>query len=209
MEFSVDEIAKLKMAPSFSEVESMEVISFLRSTPEEVTSICRIKFKTPHVNLRKAFAGHFAEVQVLEQGEEGYVFYMRSRRPRVAAENDPLGPRVYLTPPFEVHDGLLRATFVASAREIKRILRIFGRSNFYYRVVSLTDARFLPNSPLGQLTGKQRDVILTAFKKGYYDVPRSAGSEELAKQLGIREPTFVMHRRKAEKKLLSAIIGER
>lgn len=72
----------------------------------------------------------------------------------------------------------------------------------------MADAKLLPDSPLYRLTGKQRKVIITAFKMGYYDVPRRVGSEDLAEQLGIREPTLVMHRRKAERKLLSAILGE-
>ena len=70
------------------------------------------------------------------------------------------------------------------------------------------DAKFLPDSPLSQLTGKQRDVIVAAFRKGYYDVPRRVSSEALTRQLEIREPTLVMHRRKAERRLLSALIGE-
>jgi predicted DNA binding protein len=41
---------------------------------------------------------------------------------------------------------------------------------------------------------------------GYYDVPRRVSSEELAKRLKIQEPTLVMHRRKAERRLLAALI---
>jgi len=51
-------------------------------------------------------------------------------------------------------------------------------------------------------------VLLAAFRLGYYDVPRRVSSEELAMQLKIREPTLATHRRKAERRLLSAIVGE-
>jgi len=51
-------------------------------------------------------------------------------------------------------------------------------------------------------------VILSAFNLGYYDVPRRVDSQELAKRLSIREQSLVMHRRKAERRLLAALVGE-
>ena len=50
-------------------------------------------------------------------------------------------------------------------------------------------------------------MIIDAFKSGYYDFPRKIGSEALAKKLSIREPTLVIHRRKAERKLLAQVLG--
>jgi len=208
VEFVIEQVASLKVVPALMEIESMDVISFLRSTPEEVALICRIKFKNPDRKVEDVFANDFGEIQVLEQGREGYICYFRSRRRSVAMEADPLGPGVYLSPPYEIHDGRLRATFLANAGDIRRVLRLFSKSKISYKVISLMDAKFLPDSPLGQLTGRQRDVIVAAFKNGYYDVPRKVSSEELARQLEIREPTLVMHRRKAERKLLSSVIGE-
>ena len=62
--------------------------------------------------------------------------------------------------------------------------------------------------PLVHLTDKQRRVIVSVFNLGYYDIPRRIGSRELARRLNIRSPTLVMHRRKAERQILSAIINK-
>jgi predicted DNA binding protein len=75
------------------------------------------------------------------------------------------------------------------------------------KIVSLTDAVFSLNSPLEYLTEKQKAVIIDAFKNGYYDFPRKIGSEALARKLSIREPTLVIHRRKAERRLLAQVLG--
>jgi predicted DNA binding protein len=77
-----------------------------------------------------------------------------------------------------------------------------------YKVVSLTDARFSPNSPIARLTEKQRRVLITAYKLGYYDLPRRIGSEELARKLNLVKSTFVAHRRKAERRLLTEMLSE-
>ncbi len=45
------------------------------------------------------------------------------------------------------------------------------------KVVSLMDAKFSPSSPLQRLTEKQRDVLIKAYKLGYYDRPRKISSE--------------------------------
>jgi hypothetical protein len=206
VEFVINELADRRMMPAMGEIESMEVISFLRSTPKEYAAICKIKLKNPKMRVEGAVADQLGEVQVLEQNREGSICYLTGRRRSKVMKTDPLGRDVYLAPPYEVHDGRLRVSFLANAGAVRRILRRLNKSGVSYKVVSLTDARFLPNSPLIQLTDKQRNVIEAAFKRGYYDVPRRVSSQELAKQLEIREPTLVMHRRKAERKLLSAVI---
>ncbi|MBU0662813.1 MAG: helix-turn-helix domain-containing protein [Candidatus Diapherotrites archaeon] len=56
------------------------------------------------------------------------------------------------------------------------------------------------------LTKKQRDVILFAYKSGYYDYPKSSNIERLAKQYGIGMSTFQEHLRKAEEKLMPFLL---
>lgn len=72
----------------------------------------------------------------------------------------------------------------------------------------LADADFSPISPLNQLTEKQREVLITAYKLGYYDIPRRINSEQLAKKLNIGDSTLVEHLRKAERRLLVNIFTE-
>jgi predicted DNA binding protein len=106
-----------------------------------------------------------------------------------------------------VRDGRLRISLLGNARSLRIFLKTLQRVRLHPRIVSLADAVFSLNSPLEGLTEKQKTVIMDAFKNGYYDFPRRIGSEALAKKLGIREPTLVIHRRKAERKLFAHMLG--
>lgn len=66
------------------------------------------------------------------------------------------------------------------------------------------------NSTLEQLldthlTGRQREVLRTAFDAGYYEWPRECSGKEVAKELGISSSTFSEHIHAAERKLLTAL----
>lgn len=60
-------------------------------------------------------------------------------------------------------------------------------------------------SILGGLTNKQTKAIMTALDHGYYDLPRGATAEEIARRLGIPRTSFVDHLRKAENKVMQAM----
>jgi predicted DNA binding protein len=83
------------------------------------------------------------------------------------------------------------------------------KARLHYRVVSLMDARFSPDSPLARLTGRQREILTKAYELGYYDRPRRISSDELASRLNIAKSTLVAHRRKAERRLLAEILSDR
>jgi len=76
-----------------------------------------------------------------------------------------------------------------------------------FKVVSLTDARFSSDSPLNALTEKQRRVLSTAYRFGYYNLPRTIDSEQLARKLKLKRSTLVVHRRRAEHRLLAALFS--
>lgn len=62
---------------------------------------------------------------------------------------------------------------------------------------------------LDQLTDRQREVLFAAFDHGYYERPRRTTGEEIAAELDITGPTFQQHLRTAERKVVSALAGER
>ena len=208
LEFAIEDVARILGDSSISKIDSLEVLSFLRSTPDEVALICKIRFKDPSTTIEEIMTGEFEEVQILEHEGETFTCFFRQRRPGKASGLTPLGAGGYLGLPYEIDDGRLRGTFLGSAKEVRHVLEVVASTGADYKVVSLSDAKFSPDSPLSHLTDKQRKVILSAFNLGYYDVPRRISSEELAKRLNIREPTLVIHRRKAERRLIAELLRE-
>lgn len=58
----------------------------------------------------------------------------------------------------------------------------------------------------GGLTRKQMDALLAAHRAGYYASPRQVTTEEIAVRQGIGRTTFEEHLRKAENRLLDAVM---
>jgi len=190
------------------QIRSLEVLTFLKSTPNEVVEICRVQLSNPETSIMDVFTQSSEEVSVLHQeAVDTYICFYRKRPIRRLLSIISSVPGGYLSTPYEVKDGRLRITLLGNARSPRIFLKTLQKVRPYPKIVSLTDAVFSLKPPLERLTEKQKTVIMDAFKNGYYDFPRKIGSEALAKKLGIREPTLVIHRRKAERKLFAHMLG--
>ncbi len=66
---------------------------------------------------------------------------------------------------------------------------------------SVTDAR-------NALTSRQNDIIMHAYRQGYYETPRQTTLSELAEELGIDESTVAEHLQRAEKNVLEHALIE-
>jgi hypothetical protein len=62
------------------------------------------------------------------------------------------------------------------------------------------------NVLFGGLTARQSEALLTAHRFGYYTSPRGITTEPIAASLGIGRTTFEEHLRKAENRVISALI---
>lgn len=58
-----------------------------------------------------------------------------------------------------------------------------------------------------KLTARQREVLETAFDRGYYDVPRSASTAEIAAEFDLDDSTVSEHLQRAERNVLAAVFG--
>jgi predicted DNA binding protein len=58
----------------------------------------------------------------------------------------------------------------------------------------------------GDLTDRQREVLETAHRMGYFEHPKTANAGEVADELGISRSTFSEHLAAAQSKLMDAIL---
>ncbi len=72
----------------------------------------------------------------------------------------------------------------------------------------VTDDAFVISlsSLFGQLTQKQLNALLTAVEGGYYEIPKRVTTEDLAKKHSQPRTTFEEHIRKAESKVVHAML---
>ena len=59
----------------------------------------------------------------------------------------------------------------------------------------------------GRLTDRQRDAVEAAIELGYYDTPRKATSEDIARELDCATSTAAEHLRKAESMVMVDLFG--
>ncbi len=210
MEISQDEISKFSPSAELLEkIESLEIIYHLRFDKDGFAGICRIKVKDSRLDLRKLVGvGGLARLELLSNVDGEHMVYMETKTSNMAWFRDPDPPGVYLCPPIEFKAGKLKLTFVGNLNEVKKLMSRAEKVGQKFKILSLTDARFSPDSVLNSLTERQRRILSAAYANGYYDVPRRIDSEELARRLNIVKSTLVEHLRKAEKRLITDIMGK-
>lgn len=123
-----------------------------------------------------------------------------------------LDKSVFFVKPFMVKDGF--EYWHPAAWKKEKLSEFLAKANALENVraelVSIKEEPlnlFLPNA-LSSLTPKQRDVLQKAYEEGYYDFPRKASLEEIAKKNGVPRTTFQNHLRKAENKLIPAVLEQ-
>jgi predicted DNA binding protein len=190
-------------------VDYLEVLSFLSEDPKDYAVICRVKFKDSKASVENVFPRSEGRFQTLERGKDGsYTFYYRGNRTREPIIREFAKSGGFLSAPYEIRDGRVKLTFIGNAKEVGLFLGYIQKLGVEYTVLSLTDATFSLDSPLSRLTDQQRKVLTMAFNLGYYCLPRKIDSDGLAKKLGIRDSTFIIHRRKAESQILTELFKE-
>jgi predicted DNA binding protein len=120
-----------------------------------------------------------------------------------------------LLPPLRYADGervcRVLALDAGALRELYRDLLEDGHDvaiQSKRRLNSTTGAAPLldPSGVAPDLTARQREVLLTAVEAGYYELPRESTTEEIADGVGIGRRTAEDHLRRAERKLVEALV---
>lgn len=88
--------------------------------------------------------------------------------------------------------------------DLKDIIDDLGR----FGTVTLGKLEQFRASTESPLTDRQRYVVSEALARGYYDWPREINNGDLADALEISRATLHEHLRKAERKLLSAVLAD-
>ena len=213
LEFPRGEISKIEGYTSpLLGVRSMEVLLLLKHTPDEITMICRAVLEDGVSDIReylRRLDNTTDQMRIIEQeGKGSYVVFVRHRPKQTNAGRYVFGEAGGYVVSREVREGNFRVTYLGSAAQIRRTLRMLERSELRYKVMQLTDANFSSDSPLRVLTERQRRVLITAYRLGYYDLPRRISSEQLSKALNLHKSAVATHRRKAELRILSEVLRE-
>ncbi len=215
VEFSINELRKNKSVDvsRLQKVKMLKILQVLRQDQEEMTAIGRIELEDEVPNIEdfvRLISDNVFEVKLIEREKTGaYVVFVKQKlpKPQKTISKEPGADIAYVVS-REIRERQVRLTFIGSASQMGKVFEDFQKLKMRYKIVSLTDARFSLDSPLNILTEKQREVLIAAYRLGYYDSPRRISSRQLAKKLNLTKSTLATHSRKAELRLIAHIVTE-
>ena len=198
-----------KYAPGIEGLESFKIVQLLRYDQREFAGVVRVKLRPPLKGVRDlvGIAG-MAKVQELSKEDDGsYLIYGRGKPMRewmrVASY---AGGHAF--PPFELTSDSWRITFIGGEGAVRKFLKMLERSGLHHKVVAAAGAAFEAKSFLSVLTEKQREVLVSAHRLGFFDTPKRVGIRELGKSVNLKKSAAAEHLRRAQKKLLDEILAE-
>lgn len=98
------------------------------------------------------------------------------------------------------------ATMIGENENLNKFVEMLKRNGVKILNMKITKAAYQKHDLLSVLTNKQKDILITAHKYGYYDYPKRINSQQLAEKVDIGKATLVQHLRKAEGRLLGEIL---
>ena len=119
-----------------------------------------------------------------------------------------------LLPPFNYDHGQIQIRVLAV--EERNLTQLYRNLNEDYTLAVESKREVdlkVPDTPalaydsiLLDLSNRQREAIRSAYEHGYYEIPRDTTTEELAALLEIERRTFEEHLRRAELKIVRALM---
>lgn len=106
--------------------------------------------------------------------------------------------------PLEIRDGEATLEVAASAERISALAEQLEAFALSYDLERLHDAQ--PREEV--LTDRQRDVLLTAIERGYYDTPRGCSLTDLAAAVGVAKSSLSETLHRAEGRAIKAFARE-
>lgn len=115
-----------------------------------------------------------------------------------------IGAGLVFLPPVRIRGGTeTYRVFALDRKQVDRAVRALTPRN-RVRVRALRE-RVGAASPLAGLSAPQREALELAFREGWYDRPRRADQETLARMLGVSRPALAERLARAEANVMRAL----
>jgi DNA-binding CsgD family transcriptional regulator len=213
MEFNYEAAWKQIFGLNANRVEVLEALRCFKCDTQGLAIICRIKLKDNNMNIQDLLRGKglLTNIELLyKEKDESVVVFIEGGSCVPKPPKDIKPPKMLMARPPDFLDvDRMKVEMIGKENEIKKLLHYTNKwGDNSFKVLGLTSIDAKGASLLSKLTARQRQILLTAYALGYYDVPRRISSDELSRHLKVDKSTIVEHLRKAERKLIGSIIAE-
>lgn len=107
---------------------------------------------------------------------------------------------------IRVGDEGVDVAMVGSQEDIAREIDEYGDAGMRVLLERITDYGG-PRNTLDSLTDRQREILQTAYDLGYFDVPRSVSTADVADTLELDSSTVAEHLQRAERNLVTDLLA--
>lgn len=140
--------------------------------------------------------------------ESGYVYSQveTSEQTRTMLERRDAGDFIIDMPIEYTEDGARKVTIIGQEESLLELSELFDVGDTDIELVSMGPYAPEAEGVFADLTDRQREVLETALRMGYYEDPRGTTFEEIASELDIDHGTVGRHIRAIESKVFEKYI---
>ncbi len=211
IEIELNEAAREARRSTFEHIHSYEVLEVLKMDYEQALFVdlieCRTREDVSIHDLERI--GNMEILSVIKSEGDRHTCLVRGREEGETREN--YGELdldlIFTTPSFQSVDRIV-LSFIGAEENLRRFLAIL-REFSIGKIKNLTFKRaaYQRKDLLSVLTDRQREVMVAAYRHGYYDLPKGISSVRLSERVALSKPTMLEHLRKAERRILTEIMA--
>jgi hypothetical protein len=195
-----------------NKIDLLEALKCFKCDTQGLALICRIKLKDNKMTIKELQGkGLLTKVEILYKEKDGSFVVFIEGKSCVPPRSKNVKPfQVMMSKPPEFLDvDKMKVEVIGKEKEMQKFLNYTAAlDNRPFKLTGLSALEPRQESHLANLTGRQRQALITAYGLGYYDVPRKVSSEEVSRHLNMDKSTFVEHLRKAERKIVTQVIAK-
>jgi hypothetical protein len=209
LEIEPFETVKEAMAESFAQVRSYEILETLKMDYEE--GIC---IEIMELTLKEGASIHdirtVGDMEILNVlKSEGckhtcLIRYTEPEETKGMFQESDLG--LIHTIPTIVSPEIMTVSMIGERKNLSDFVEMMRTHVGTIRKMAVRRAAYQKADILAVLTDKQKEVMVAAFRNGYYDYPKKISSQRLCRKVNISKPTLLQHMRKAEGRILKEIM---
>lgn len=210
VEMEPDEMFLEAMKPVFQKIHSYEILEALKINYEEGICVDLIEVITrPGITIQDVKSIDKMEIiSVIKSDGNKHTclakYFETEENMDQFRETDL--DLIQSTPTIIAQDKIT-VTMIGENENLNKFIDILKSNGGNILNIKITKAVYQKHDLLSVLTEKQKNILITAHKFGYYDYPKKINSQQLAEKVDIGKATLVQHLRKAEGRLLGEILA--
>jgi predicted DNA binding protein len=210
LEIEPNEMWSKLLKPIFEKISTYEVLEILKCEFDVGLRLqlaeCILKETVSIHDLKQI--GHYEILSVLKSEDDKHICLTKITEPK-GFKNlfKEFSLDLIYTTPMILTEKKHTYSCIGDQEEILKFVELMKTKMGNVVNMQFQKAAYQKHDILSVLTDKQREILITAQKHGYYKYPRTIKSEELAKKIGISKNTTLEHLRKAEERLMENILA--